>query len=53
LWKLLGELAEGRWGENCDLDNERENSGDYPTATLPVPVEILRKKWEITHSPIV
>lgn len=53
VWKLLGELAAGRWGENCDLDDERENSGDYPSATLPVPVEILRKKWEITHSPIV
>jgi hypothetical protein len=50
LWKLLADFAAARWGEHCDLDNERENSGDYPSATLPVPVEILRQKWELTHS---
>jgi hypothetical protein len=49
LWRLLADFAAGRWGENCDLADERENSGDYPLATLPVPVEILRRKWKITH----
>ncbi len=49
LWKLLADFAQGRWGEHCDLDNEQENSGDYPSATLPVPIDILRRKWEITH----
>jgi hypothetical protein len=49
LWRLLADFAQGRWGEHCDLDDEQENSGDYPSATLPVPIEILRRKWEITH----
>ena len=51
LWQLLADFAMGRWGENGDLANERENSGEYPSATLPVPVEILRSKWELTHPP--
>ncbi len=50
LWQLLATYAgEGRWGERNDLDDEHDRPGDYPSATLPVPVAVLWQKWEITH----
>jgi hypothetical protein len=39
----------GRWGEICDLTDDYRKAGDYPSATLPVPAEILRLKWLLTH----
>jgi hypothetical protein len=50
LWRLLAAFAiTGRWGEFRDLNNEHDRPGDYPLATLPVPAEILREKWALTH----
>jgi hypothetical protein len=52
LWQLLADFAvAGRWGEICDLTDDYRAAGDYPSATLPVPVEILRQKWLRTHLP--
>jgi hypothetical protein len=49
-WRLLADFAvRGRWGEFCDLEDEHARPGDYPSATLPVPVEILERKWRLTH----
>ena len=51
LWQLLAAFAaQGRWGEIHDLDDEHDRAGDYPAATLPVPAQILRQKWAVTHS---
>ncbi len=50
VWQLLAAFADtGRWGEFRDLANEHDRPGDYPLATLPVPAEILREKWALTH----
>jgi hypothetical protein len=49
LWHLLAHMAAGRWGDLGGAGDARGNSGDYPSATLPIPPEILRRKWEITH----
>jgi len=50
LWRLLADFAlRGAWGERCDLDDKHDRPGEYPSATLPVPVEILRRKWALTH----
>lgn len=50
LWRLLTDFAvAGRWGEIGDLTDDYREAGDYPSATLPVPVEILRQKWLLTH----
>lgn len=50
LWQLLAAMAlSGTWGEFHDLADVNDRRGDYPSATLPVPVEILREKWNLTH----
>ncbi len=50
LWRLLADFAErAQWGERCDLEDPHARAGNYPGATLPVPVEILRRKWRRTH----
>lgn len=49
-WRLLVDFAvRGHWGEFSDLEDEHARPGDYPSATLPVPVEILERKWQLTH----
>jgi len=49
-WQLLADFAvRGVWGEFCDLEDEHASPGDYPSATLPIAVEILLHKWELTH----
>jgi hypothetical protein len=53
IWQLLADFAvAGQWGEICDLTDDYREAGDYPSATLPVPVEILRQKWRLTHPPL-
>ncbi len=50
IWNWLADFAvTGRWGEFCDLTDDYREAGDYPSATLPVPAEILRQKWALTH----
>ncbi len=49
-WQLLADFAvRGQWGERCDLEDEHARPGHYPSATLPVPVDILERKWQLTH----
>jgi hypothetical protein len=52
VWRLVAAMAAtGCWGEFHDLANPHDRPGDYPLAALPVPAEILRKKWALTHPP--
>jgi hypothetical protein len=53
LWQLVADLAvAGQWGERHDLADAHDRAGDYPLATLPVPGEVVHKKWRLTHSNI-
>jgi len=53
LWQLVADLAvAGQWGERHDLADAHDRAGDYPLATLPMPGEIIRQKWALTHGNI-
>jgi len=50
LWKLVAEMAvTGCWGDRMDLAGEHGRPVTRPLATLPIPGEILRKKWALTR----
>jgi hypothetical protein len=50
LWKTVTAMAlAGKWGEFHDLADPYDRPGDYPLAVLPVPGEIVREKWALTH----
>jgi hypothetical protein len=50
LWKLVADMAvTGCWGERLDLAGEHARPAARPLATLPIPGEILRKKWALTR----
>jgi hypothetical protein len=50
LWKRVAEMAvTGCWGDRLDLGGEQARPAARPLAILPIPGEILRKKWALTR----
>lgn len=42
----------GIFGMRGEVSSEYAYSPEYPLATLPVPAEILKQKWQLTHPPL-